>query len=219
MKTAIFDMDGLLIDSEPLWRRAEKRIFGAVGIALTDEMCLETAGLRSDEVVAHWFERYPWQDKQLETVEREVIAGVKQLILTEAEPMAGVHGALESLRAHGFKLGLASSSPHELILVVMDRFRLGPFFSAVCSAADEQNGKPHPAVYLTAAAKLGASPEDCLAFEDSVLGIRSAKSAGMTVVAVPAPEQYDDPRFDIADIRLRSLSEFRVETLSEMLNG
>jgi sugar-phosphatase len=208
MKAAIFDMDGVLIDSEPLWRLAEKHLFGLLGVYLTDEMCEETTGYRTDQTVAHWYTRQPWQGKSVQAVEQELIARVKELIEAHGTAMTGAYEILEALKRRRFKLGLASSSPHVLIHSVLDKLSLTHYFEATCSAMDEKHGKPDPAVYLSTAERLGAAPRDCVVFEDSLAGIRAAKSAGMMVIAVPAASQYGDGRFGEADMRLRSLADF-----------
>ena len=213
MQAAIFDMDGLLIDSEPLWRRAEKQVFGTVGITLTEAMCEETMGLRTDEVIQHWHQRFPWSGKSLEAVERELVATVQHLITTQGEALAGVHETLTIFKDAGFPLGLASSSAACLIEATVEKLGIRDHFYALCSAAEEAHGKPDPAVYLTTAKRLAVSPAECVAFEDSFSGLCSARAAGMTVVAVPAAAHYDDPRFDQADIKLRSLTDFSLGLL------
>src|SRR5688572_9324679 len=92
---AIFDMDGLLIDSEPIWREAEKTIFKQVGLDLSDEMCAQTMGLRIDEVVQHWYTIRPWSNKSLKQIETEVLDAVERLIIQRAQPMEGVYDILE----------------------------------------------------------------------------------------------------------------------------
>lgn len=216
MKAAVFDMDGLLIDSEPLWRQAEKSTFREVGIELTDQMCHETLGLRADEVVAHWYGKFSWTGPSLEEVEIRLVSSVQRLISAQGQPLKGVCTTLSVLRKAGFKLGLASSSPHVLIETVVGKLDVRDYFAVMCSAVDEDRGKPHPAVYLKAAEKLGVDPTDCIAFEDAVSGIRSAKSAGMSVIAVPAEHQYCEREFEMADIKLRSLAEFSIEMLGKL---
>jgi HAD superfamily hydrolase (TIGR01509 family) len=213
MRAAIFDMDGVLIDSEPLWRRAEKEVFGSVGISLTKEMCLGTMGLRLDEVVAYWHQRFPWTVKSLKQVEEEVLSVMHALISKEGKALRGVHETLKRLQGADLMLAIASSSPLGLIEAVVDKLEIRSFFQTLCSADEDEYGKPDPAVYLRTASYLAVDPRECLVFEDSLLGVRSAKSAGMTVVAVPAADQYSDPRFDEADFKVRSLPEFSFDMM------
>lgn len=213
MRAAIFDMDGLLIDSEPLWRRAEVAVFASVGVALDERMCRQTTGMRLDAAVMHWFERFPWQGKSPEALAEELVLRVREEVGRNGVCMPGVTSTLEAVRTAGWRIGLASSSPLELIRFVVAQLGIADYFDVCCSAVDESVGKPDPAVYLTAARGLGVPPARCVAFEDSVPGIRSAKSAGMRVVAVPDPEHSNDPAFGLADLRLRSLTEFSREVL------
>jgi sugar-phosphatase len=216
MKAAIFDMDGLLIDSEPLWRLAEKEVFGQIGISLTDEMCEEMMGRRTDEVVAHWYKLRPWHGKSLEDVERELIERMKELTEMHGVALEGVYDILDILQGRGFKLALASSSPHVLIGTVVNKLYIRQYFEVLCSAIDEKFGKPHPAIYLTTAERLGVHPSDCVVFEDSVTGIRSAKAAGMMAIAVPAMNQYGDRRFAEADLKFKSLSDFSLDMVGDL---
>lgn len=216
IKAAIFDMDGLLIDSEPLWRQAEKSTLQRVGIELTGQMCHETLGLRTDEAVSHWYGKFPWTGSTQQDVELQLLATVRELITARGRPLNGVLATLNILRDAGLQLGLASSSPPHLIETVVGKLGVRDYFSVMSSAVDEDRGKPDPAVYLSAAKKLGVNPINCLAFEDSVTGVRSAKSAGMSVVAVPAKHQFYEPEFELADIKLRSLVDFSLDMISEL---
>ena len=208
-QAAIFDMDGLLVDTEPLWRRAEIKVFGRVGVELTEGMTHQTTGLRVDEVVQHWFARLPWTGESREEIADGILEEVTHLIAKEGVLLPGVTDCLEQMRVAGLKIGLASSSPLKLIEAVVEKFGLGAWFGVVESAEKEPFGKPHPAVFLNAARRLEVHPARCLVFEDSVNGLIAAKAARMTCVVVPAAEQFTDVRFGLADLKLRSLQEFR----------
>jgi sugar-phosphatase len=213
MRAAIFDMDGLLIDSEPLWRRAEIAVFETVGVTLDEKMCTQTTGMRIDAAIQHWFERFPWQGKSPQQLMHELLLRVRDDVEQTGVCMPGVMETLDNAQAAGWRIGLASSSPSSLIDCVIHKLGIADYFDACCSAVDELVGKPDPAVYFTAARSLDVAPERCVAFEDSLPGIRSAKAAGMRVVAVPDAERSDDPAFAMADLRLRSLRELSYETL------
>lgn len=205
LRAVIFDLDGVLIDSEQLWRDAEMAVFGALGVVLDDERCRETTGLRVDEVVEHWYAREPWPDQAGDgSVADTIVARMVQAI--GSAPI--VPGAAEAVRfcaGQGARLAVASSSPPELIEVALERLGVASLIEVCHSAMEEEFGKPHPAVYLTAAAKLGVAPADCLAVEDSLNGVIAAKAARMRCVAVPDRES---PAFGVADVVLASLSEF-----------
>jgi HAD superfamily hydrolase (TIGR01509 family) len=207
LRAVIFDMDGVLIDSEPLWQEAEIAVFATVGVALDAARCRETMGLRSDELVAHWYARQPWPDPPPAAIERALVRSVSELIRERAQPKHGLAEALRMLAARDLRLALASSSPSALIAAVLERLGLAGTFACVHSAEREPYGKPHPGVYLSAARKLGVAPESCCAIEDSLHGVLAAKAARMTCVAVPDPGMAGDPRFAIADRVLGSLAE------------
>jgi len=201
---AIFDLDGLLIDSEPVWREVEKHVFGGLGIPLTDDLCRTTMGLPVDEVVAYWYERAPWPERDLRSVENAIVGGVIEAIRTRGTAMPGVRHALSLTETLGLRRAIASSSHEILIEAALKRLGLDDAFEVVVSAEHEPFGKPHPGVYLTAAHGLGVDPTACVAIEDSPNGVRAAKAAGMRCIAVPeagAPFSA----FDCADAVLTSL--------------
>lgn len=206
---AVFDMDGILIDSEPLWRQAEVAVLRPLGVPLTEAMCHETTGLRIDEMVGYWHRRYPWSEPSQEAVQGQILETVTEMIVEHGEAMAGVREVLAALRERGMPVAVASSSPRALIDAVVDALGLGEHFAIRCTAIDEAAGKPDPAVYHTAVARLGVAPARCIAFEDSAAGVRAAHAAGLYVVAVPAPGA-DDPAFALADERLASLAELEL---------
>lgn len=207
-------MDGLLINSEPLWRQAEKIAFAEVGVRLSERDCLETTGLRADEVVAYWFGRRPWSGPSLCEVEARLVALVVEKI-GEGELKAGAREALAFVARQGVRVALASSSAYAIINTVLDRFELREAFEVVYSAQEEPYGKPHPGVYLTAARKLGMAPPACVALEDSLAGVIAAKAARMKCIAVP---EAKDSRFVLADVVLASLLEVNAEVWG-MLNA
>jgi sugar-phosphatase len=119
MRAAIFDMDGLLIDSEPLWRRAEREVFATVGLELTEEDGEATMGMRTDEVVGWWYRRRPWLSPPPSVVEAAIVDRVVELIRSEGKALPGVEHALDACRRLGLRLALASSSSTGLIDVVL----------------------------------------------------------------------------------------------------
>lgn len=211
MKAAIFDMDGLLIDSEPLWQEAEINVFRSVGVPLTEALCRETVGTRLDGVVRHWYARYPWQGESLAVVEARILEEITRLIVRQGKPMPGVRETIEMLSAANYQLAVASSSPLQLIRTALETFGLIDNFSVLQSAEGEGEGKPHPAVYLSAMSRLGVDPRNCVAFEDSAVGVRAAKSAGAWVIAVPDPAEIASAAFDAADVVLESLTNFSMD--------
>jgi len=183
-RAAIFDMDGLLIDSEPRWRQAEREVFGSVGVEITDDMALATAPLTTREVTEYWYRFRPWSGRSLEEVEASVVTRVGELIRAHPRALPGVRDALSACSELGWRMALASNSPQVLCRLVLAELGIADFFQAVVSADDVERGKPDPAIYRHAARLLGMRPRECLVFEDSPGGVRAARAAGMSVIAI-----------------------------------
>lgn len=213
IEAVIFDMDGLLIDSESLWREGEAIELRAVGVPITPEDGRLTMGLRCDEVVEYWHARYPWPTPTKKEVEARIDRRVLDLIAERGRPMPGAVETVRILAEAGYPLGLASSSTSELIGQVVDQLGIRAYLSVLQSAEHEPYGKPHPAVYIEAARRLGVAPERCLAFEDSPAGLLAAKAARMRCIAVPAPDMRGDRRYCIADGVLDSMADFQLAML------
>lgn len=201
----IFDMDGLLIDSEPLWVRAEIEIFGSVGVRLAPEDCARTKGLRVDDVVRYWHSRMGWEGTSPREVERRLVARVAELVRAEGAALPGVAVALAVARESARRVALASSSPMAIIRATLERLGLEAAFDIVASAEGERYGKPHPGIFLSTAERLEAESTRCLVLEDSMTGVVAAKAARMACVAVPEAYPEHDARFVLADVIVGSL--------------
>ncbi len=212
-------MDGLLIDSEPLWHEAEQAVFARVNLHLTRDNCLETTGMRADEVVEYWYQRRPWNNVSKTTITKDIIDHVVWLIGKKGELKPGARQAIDFIGGLGVKTALASSSDYIVIKAVLDKFGLTPFFQVIHSAEDETMGKPHPAVYLTTCRKLSIRPEVSLAIEDSIAGVIAAKAARMQCIAVPEAHWQTDIRFALADIKLNSLLELNSDIWHRLNNS
>ena len=208
-KGAVFDMDGLLLDSERIWERAQITVFREMDLELTLEMQRATTGIRMAECIGLWREFFPGAEIDPGRVRRRLLELVGDEVRTAGIIKPGAVRSLELCAAAGCRLGLASSSPAEIIAAGLERLGAGRLFQAVVSSESEDHGKPHPAVYLTAARLIGVAPEMCIAFEDSVPGVRSAKSAGMYVVAVPEEHNRGRLEYRVADRVISSLESLR----------
>ncbi|MFT4269421.1 MAG: hexitol phosphatase HxpB [Pantoea sp.] len=211
---AIFDMDGLLIDSEPLWDRAELDIFATLGVDLTRRHELpDTLGLRIDQTVRMWYETLPWNGPDQQEVTDRIIARALELV-EEARPLQpGVEQALRLCRDQGLKIALASASPLHMLERVLEMFNLRHYFDQLASAEHLPYSKPHPQVYLDAATQLGVDPLNCVALEDSFNGMVASKAARMRSIVVPAAEHRDDARWALANVRLDDLTQLAAEHL------
>ncbi|MBT33162.1 MAG: 2-deoxyglucose-6-phosphatase [Thalassobius sp.] len=217
LKAAIFDMDGLLVDSEPLWRSSEIRSFATVGVHLTPEVCKQTMGLRIEEAVQHWYNKFPWEGTSIEEVKKDIFDEFMKEVEATAVPMDGVVEILEFFKGKGLKIGLASSSPMLLIKKIVKHLKIDSYFEILHTAEDQKYGKPHPAVYIETAIDLGVKPQECIALEDSFMGMISALAARMKTIVVPEPENFDNPKFGASHIKLASLKEFN-EAMYEQLS-
>ncbi len=202
---AIFDMDGLLVDSEPLWHEAEIAVLGTLGVPLESAGCRQTKGMFVNEVTRYWFERYPWPGPSTDQVAREVVDAVIELVVSRGRLLPGVETALDLCRRRSLSVAIASSSEYRLIEAVLGHFGLVSEFPVVHSAEEEQFGKPHPAVFLTTAQRLGVAASSCVVWEDSPAGVLAAKAAQMSCVAVPEAAERDRPEILLADVVLDSL--------------
>jgi len=209
VEAVILDMDGLLIDTEPVWRAAQSAVFAGIGIALRESDLLDSTGQPIEELIPVWRGRSPDGDGTSPLTDAQVADRITDRVIAyvqaEGQPMPGVAAAIALFDRFGLRLAIASSSPLRLIDAVCDRLGLARI-TVRCSAMDEARGKPAPDVYLTAARRLGVAAAACLALEDSPNGIALARSAGMRCVAVPDPLLADDPRYREADLVLTSLT-------------
>lgn len=208
IKAVIFDMDGLLIDSEPLWWEAEIEVAKTVGLELTKTSVLETTGLRVDKIIEHWFHKKPWTSSSRKEVEEALVRNLISRVEKAGAEMPGARKILEFMKSKDVKMALASSSLMPIIDTATKKLGIREYFDEIYSAEFEEHGKPHPGVYLTAANMLDVAPERCLAFEDSLNGILAAKSARMKCVCVPEEHYLDNSKLTIADLILPSLSDF-----------
>lgn len=211
INAAIFDLDGVIINSEPLWKEAEKKIFKKIGIDLTTEMCKQTTGLDCLDTVRHWYNYKPWKNKAHEEIRDEIYSEVLKLIKVKGRAVEDAERVLDICKENGITAAVASSSPVELIKATLETLKLTDQFSVIHSSENEEFGKPHPAVYISTAFSLNTIPDKCVAFEDSFYGALAAKSARMKVVAILNDEDYANSKFDFVDLKLNSFSEFTWE--------
>lgn len=211
----IFDMDGVLIDSEPLWKEAEYEVFLNVGIDIKKQpIPINTTGLRIDEVVATYAHYYPWEDRTVLSVKDDIITCCIEKIMKTQPLIPGVIDALKLCQSQGLKIGLASSSPMRMIKLVIDLFELTPYFEQVGSADSLPYGKPHPDVYLNVAKALQVKPTHCISIEDSLNGMLAAKAARMKSIVIPAKEMQNEACWALADIQLDAITALSIEHLS-----
>lgn len=214
IEAAIFDMDGLLIDSEPFWKQAEHEIFAELGVDLSLASSMpDMIGLRINEVIDMWYTASPWQGVSKEEAKQRMVARVVGLIEETKPLLPGVEHALSLCQSMGLKMALASASPLFMLERVLELFNIRHYFSALISADQLPHSKPHPEVYLLASQALNVDPVFCVSLEDSRNGMIACKAARMRSIVVPSAEQYNDKQWGLADVKLSSLNELTREDL------
>jgi len=206
-QAVIFDMDGIIIDSEPLWRKAEINVFSNYGFVLTEDMCRSTMGLRLMQVVEHWQRKFNYTDEVKLSLFAEVHAEVIRLVNEQGHGFDGLLELLQHLKNRKYKIALASGSSHEIIHAVVSKLGIKDFFEVIRSGDDEVYGKPHPQIFINTAQSLQIEPVDCWVIEDSVNGVIAGRAARMKVIAMPENAVKNNPVFGIAERVVESLTE------------
>ena len=205
IQAVIFDMDGVLVDSEPFGLEALRRVMARYGLGYTEEENAEFLGRTTLESCRILKARHGLAESE-ETLAGWYIEGMLALIGQGPIPMTGVPDVLLRLRAAGYRMALASSAEPRVIDANLTALSLRALFEAVVSGTQVARGKPAPDVFLAAAERLGVPPHGCLVIEDSRNGLLAAKAAGMTCAVVPcAHTRHQD--FREADHRLGALPE------------
>lgn len=205
-KAVIFDMDGVLVDSEPLHKEAESYVLAQYGIHYTENIARQYTAYGTEELF--------WKDIAGHfKIELDVSLAVKQKQkyyfnnFNKIELIKPAFNLLKKLKTGNCRIALASSSSRNVIKKTLSTFALEKYFEYTISSDDVENGKPFPDVFLLAAQCLKINPQNCIVIEDSVNGVKAGKAAGMTVIAVPNAftESFN---FSEADYILKSLDEF-----------
>lgn len=204
-KAVIFDMDGVLVDSEGIWKQAEFEVFSSLGVSVTEKGSLLTRSMTTKEVTRFWYEQFPWKGRTLPEVEEMVIQRVVELIRSEDCVIKGIRAFITKLKAQHYKIGLATNAPEKIIPTVLEKTQTRLLFDIISSADREEKGKPHPAIYLNTARKLKVKPQECAVIEDSRTGMKAANRAGMTVIAYTKGNK--NMSFDLADYEIDRFSD------------
>lgn len=216
IKAVIFDMDGVIIDSEPAHVKFEKEIFKNLGIAVTEEEHMGFVGTTS---------YYMWETLR---VKNELKQSLEELVSNdrvqyleylksdknEVVLIEGVREFIKELHDNGVKLAIASSSPLDVIKIVVNRYELQEFFDELVTGDYVENSKPSPDVFLYAANKLGVKPEECIVIEDSCNGTKAAKNAGMKCIGYKNLNSGDQD-LSCADIIMDSFLKINYSYISE----
>ncbi len=213
IKGVIYDMDGLIINSEPLWKIAEIESFKEIGFDFTLEMCAQTTGMRIDEVVNFWWNILKWQNFTQKDVVNSIEKKMIHLIKNNGKLLPGVLDSLKLLNKAQITIALASSSSMTLINTTLDSLKIRKYFQFIHSAEKEIAGKPNPAVFLSTAKSMKIRPKNCLVLEDSKAGMVAGLNAKMRTIVVP--EQNSNPDWAKQSFKtLKSLKEFQLNLLN-----
>ena len=212
-EAVVFDLDGVLLQSEEVWDSVRERYVRERGGRYDEKVQRAMMGMSAPEWSRFLHEEAGVPDEPA-TINRDVVGRMLQAYRRDLPLLPGAVAAVR-LAAAAFPLALASSSNREVFEEVLELAGLAGCFRATVSSEEVGRGKPAPDVYLEAARRLGVPPERCTAVEDSHAGIRSAKSAGMRVVAIPnAAYPPDEEALELADAVVRSLDDLGVAVLA-----
>jgi HAD superfamily hydrolase (TIGR01509 family) len=214
IKAVIFDMDGVMIDSEPLWEKTERILLAKRNIDYNPTYREKIVGLSQNDSARLLKETFNLPETIKELIS-ERVETLLSLYERELELVAELVNLLKQVQESGFLLALASSSPIRVINFVLDRFALKGFFSIVVSGDDIELGKPNPDIYLHTARGLGVKPEECVVIEDSINGVKAAKRAGMFCIAVP-DRRLNQKEFQVADLVVDSLDKINVKLIKNL---
>lgn len=214
LQAVIFDMDGLLLNSEPFWNKAYVDVLGMHGFVVTETEVEEMlgSGLRTSDEIKLLSSIFDWGAYSNDTIGQQVNNSFVAQIRANREAMPGVRALTTLLHAHKIPMAIASSSTLDIIETVVESLGLKKYIRHLHSGENEILGKPHPDVFLSAAKKLKVKPENCLVFEDSLHGVKAAKAAGTRCIAVPFVP-YNQAAFSIADLVVGSLYEVSWEIM------
>lgn len=212
IKAFIFDMDGVIIDSEPLHFEVDLITARHFGADMNKEDLERFVGMTNPEMWAIIRKEHGISHAVEEIIAFQLQRKIRRVDETDIEPIAGIRELLKELRGRGIAIGLASSSPRTFIEAVLAKFGIREYFDCVISGEEVPSGKPEPDIYLEAASQLGVPPEDCVVLEDSRNGVLAAKRAGMRCIGFANPNSGNQD-LSLADRIVKSIDEIKVTEL------
>lgn len=208
----IFDMDGVIVDSEPLHQLCEKEIFKMLGISVPENIHSSFVGSTDELMWSKIAEIYNLPVNIPDIIGLKKSLYLKNLREKEISPIEGVFSLLTELFQNGFFIALATSAPHEQIDFILNTFNIKHFFHSIISGEDVKNGKPDPEIFITVSKSIGIVPKSCIVIEDSYNGIIAAKKAGMKCIGYKNPHSGNQD-LSKADIEICSLNEISLDLL------
>lgn len=187
LKAVIFDMDGVIIDSEPLHFKVDKKLLSKCGLEVDNEFLSQYVGVSNPEMLLDIKDKYDIKYSLEELLSEKLKLVIEALDEDDLDAICGIRQLIDDLKAHGIVLAIASSSPIEFIEAVIEKTNLQHHFNVVISGEWVKKGKPAPDIFLKAARRLGVKPEECVVIEDAEMGVEAAVSAGMKCVGYVNP--------------------------------
>ena len=216
LEAVLFDMDGVIIDSEPLWSKAEQQLLARRNLRSSSQLKTVMMGLDSSEAVGFLIKHYDLKESVSDLVaERNQL--VADLFRQFLRPMQHALQLVRSVQAAQIKTGLVTSSPQDLVDLALSRLNITELFDLILSGDQVARGKPAPDIYLTAAEALGVSHENCLVIEDAPHGVAAAKAAGMCCLAISTGAS--EPKLGAADRVVRDFAEVDLALLQDLLQS
>jgi beta-phosphoglucomutase family hydrolase len=208
IKAVIWDMDGVIAHTAPFHFQAWREAFGEQGVTFTEQEFQKNFGRKNNDIIRAKLGEEVSEDKIKLIAERKETK-FRAKVVGKVEILPGVEKLLRIFKDRGLKQALASSAPQQNIQLILGRLKLTDFFNCIVSGEEVSQGKPAPAIFLTAAQKLGGFPNDCLVIEDAVAGIKAAKTAGMKCLAVTNTHPRESLKE--ANLVVDSLEEIEIE--------
>lgn len=179
MKAVIFDMDGVIIDSEPIHFEVDMQTMREFGVNISKDELNKYVGTTNEYMLNDLINKYKIQKSIKEILEYKMELTIRRIKETKINAISGIPELLTSLKHNNIKTAIGSSSPKELIITVIEKFQLGKYFDCIVSGDEVKEGKPKPDIYLEVSKRIGVNPEECIVIEDSRNGVLAAKNAGM----------------------------------------
>ncbi|MGH7900519.1 MAG: HAD family hydrolase [Thermodesulfobacteriota bacterium] len=214
IKAVIFDMDGVIINSEPLWEKTERILLSRRDIEYNPTYRDKIVGLNQNDSASLLKDTFKLPES-IQALIDERVGILISIYEKELGLIPGVFSLASELKETGFLLALASSSPYKVVEFVIDKFSLNKCFQVVVSGDMIELGKPNPDIYLYAAKTLRVNPNECVAIEDSINGVKSAKSAGLFCIAIP-DKRLTQKDFQIADLVVDSLNSIDAQVIKSL---
>jgi HAD superfamily hydrolase (TIGR01509 family) len=217
LKAVIFDMDGVIVDSEPLHKKVERILLAPYGIHPSDEELNSYMGIEMKVLITMYIRKYDMR-VSFDDLYSDYKKHLFQVFSREIRAIPSAVGLIHGLKQSGLKLAVGSSAYRDLVLLVLKTLNLAEAFDAVVSGDDVRNGKPNPDIFLEAAKRLGCAPGECAVIEDSRNGVAAAKAAGMVCAGYQNPNSAGQD-LRLADRIVRTLDDLDYEKLRQLVDS